>query len=138
MATVTREIVVAAPAAALWSIIGDFAEGPIRMAPGYVVGVTLESPDLRVATFATGTVLRERLITLDHDERRLVYSIIGGSVTPEHNNASMQVFPLDETHAKFVWRHDVLPTELATAFGAAMDHGLEIFKQSVEARTSTT
>jgi hypothetical protein len=60
-----------------------------------------------------------------------VYSIVGGSVTPTHNNASMQVFP-HENGSRFVWIHDVLPDELAETFGASMEHGLQVFEQTVE------
>jgi hypothetical protein len=33
-----------------------------------------------------------------------------------------------------VWIHDVQPDELAIAMSAAMDHGLSIFKQTMESR----
>ncbi|MFI9511172.1 SRPBCC family protein [Nocardia sp. NPDC052566] len=137
MATVTREIIVAANPAEVWAIIGDFADGPSRMAPGFVTETTVRAPGLRVATFADGTVLEERLITLDDAERRFVYSIVGGSVTPEHNNASMQVFDEGDGQSRFVWRHDVLPAALADAFAPKMEQGLAVFKRTVEAAAAS-
>ncbi|MFE7800138.1 SRPBCC family protein [Nocardia sp. NPDC057440] len=132
MGSIKKEIVVEAHVDDVWAIIRDFGQGPIRMAPGYVTECRLDGPGVRVATFVNGTVLRERLIALDEAERRFVYSIVGDSVTPQHNNASMQVFPHDNG-SRFVWIHDVLPDELAVAFGVGMDEGLRVFKETVEA-----
>ncbi|MFI9404464.1 SRPBCC family protein [Nocardia sp. NPDC052316] len=133
MASVKRELIIEAPAEQIWAVIRDFVAGPVRMAPGFATESKLDGQDIRVVEFADGSTLRERLITLDEDERRFVYSIIGGSVTPAHDNASMQVFPHGEAHTRFVWRHDVLPAELAEAFSAGMDEGLRVFKQTREA-----
>ncbi|WP_433710065.1 SRPBCC family protein [Nocardia sp. CA-084685] len=136
MGSVEREIIVEAPVEQVWAIIGDFAHGPIRMAPGFVTDSTLDGPDLRIVTFENGTVLHERFIALDEAERRIVFSIVGGSVTPAHDNSSMQVFPHADG-SRFVWIHDTLPHELADAFGTSMEHGLEVFKQTVENAVST-
>ncbi|MEU4317299.1 hypothetical protein AB0F85_02770 [Nocardia fluminea] len=46
----------------------------------------------------------------------------------------MQVFPHGEGHSRFVWIHDVQPDDLAVPMGAAMRHGLTIFKQTMETR----
>lgn len=77
-------------------------------------------------------MLRERLIALDDEPRRLVFSVIGGTLQPEHDNASMQVVPHGDGGSRFVWIHDVRPDDLAIPMGAGMDHGLSIFKQTVE------
>ncbi|MEV0292638.1 SRPBCC family protein [Nocardia sp. NPDC050710] len=132
MASVEKEIVIEAPVEDVWAIIGDFGQGPIRMAPGFVVDSRLAEPDLRIVTFADGTVVHERLIALDDAKQRFVFSIVGGSVTPIHDNATMRVFPHDDGHSRFVWTHDVLPAELADAFGASMEQGLLLFKRTVE------
>jgi len=137
MGSVKKELIVEAPVEDLWAIIRDFAQGPIRMAPGFVTDCTLNAPDLRVATFVNGTVLHERFIALDEQQHRFVYSIVGGSVTPTHNNSSMQVLP-HENGSRFVWIHDVLPDELADTFGPSMEHGLQVFKQTVESAVATT
>lgn len=132
MATVQKEIIIDADPAAVWTIIGDFADGPVQMAPGFVTDSRLDEPDVRVVTFADGTVARERLITLDEGTRRLVFSVIGGTMQPTHDNASMQVVPHGDGRSRFVWIHDVQPDDLTIPMGAAMDHGLSIIKQTVE------
>ena len=132
MATVTKDILINARPDAVWAIIRDFATCPIRMAPGFVVDTRLEAPDLRVVTFATGAVARERLIGVDDAARRMAYSVVGGTAEPAHDNASMQVYAA-QSGTRFVWIHDVLPDELASGFGAAMEHGLAVFKATMEA-----
>ncbi|MGG7099659.1 SRPBCC family protein [Rhodococcus sp. 24CO] len=133
MASVQNEIIIDADPADVWAVISDFTDGPVRMAPGFVTNSKLEEPGVRIATFADGTVVRERLIALDHQSRRLAYSVIGGTMAPTHDNASMQVFPDADGRSRFVWIHDVQPDDLAIAMGAAMEHGLGIFKQTMEA-----
>ncbi|MEQ4722594.1 SRPBCC family protein [Nonomuraea sp. B19D2] len=132
MATVQKEITIDADPADVWAIIGDFANGPVQMAPGLVTDSRLAEADVRVVAFADGTVARERLIALDEETRRLVYSVIGDTMQPTHDNASMQVVSHGDGRSRFVWIHDVQPDDLVIPMGAAMDHGLSIFKQTVE------
>ena len=131
MALIRTEILIAAAPADVWDVIRDFAAGPLRMAPGFVIGCQTES-DVRVVTFADGVVVHERFVALDDDERRFVYSVIGGSVHPDHDTATMQVVP-DDGGCRFVWTHDVLPDELAAAIRAAMEQGAEVIKRTLQA-----
>jgi len=132
MATVRREIDIEAAAADVWEIISDFSTGPQRMAPGLVTDCRLDTPEVRVVTFANGTVARERLIGIDHHTRRLAFSIIGDTVHPTHDNASMEVIVSAHNRTHFVFIHDVLPNELATPMGAAMDHAILTLKRAME------
>ncbi|MGW4774531.1 SRPBCC family protein [Nocardia sp. NPDC004278] len=132
MASVQKEIIIDVDPAAVWAIISDFTDGPVRMAPGFVTDSRLDEPDVRVVTFADGTVVRERLIALDDERRRFVFSIIGDTIQPAHDNASMQVVPHGDGHSRFVWIHDVRPDDLTIPMGAVMDRALSIFKQTVE------
>ncbi|MFD6455932.1 SRPBCC family protein [Nocardia sp. NPDC060220] len=132
MASVHKEILIDADPAQVWAVISDFTDGPVRMAPGFVTDSRLVEPGVRTATFADGTVVRERLIALDEQSRRIAYSVIGDTMQPTHDNASMQVFPHGDGHSRFVWIHDVQPDDLAVPMGAAMEHGLTIFKQTME------
>ncbi|MGI5290524.1 SRPBCC family protein [Nonomuraea polychroma] len=132
MASVTKEIMIAAHPDKAWEAIGDFAGGPVRMAPGFVTDSTLDGADVRIVTFTGGMVLRERLITVDHADKRLVYSVIGDSAKPVHDNATIQVLTSDGGHSKIVWTHDVLPAELAVEWGVGMAHVLELFKKTLE------
>src|SRR5438874_7600374 len=68
-------------------VIGDCVAGPVNMAPGSVVSSYVDG-GARVVTFASGAVARERLIARDEAARRIVYSLIGDTVRPEHDNAA--------------------------------------------------
>ncbi len=56
MASVQKEIIIDADPAAVWTIISDFTDGPIRMAPGFVTDSRLEEPDVRVNSRTRATL----------------------------------------------------------------------------------
>ncbi|MGW4395339.1 SRPBCC family protein [Amycolatopsis nivea] len=131
MATIREEAVLESSADDVWEVIGDFAAGPRRMAPGFVLDSRAEE-DCRVVTFANGTVVRERRVGVDHDTRRIVYAVVGGDVRPEHDNASMQVLADGEQRCRLVWIRDVLPDELAAPMRKTMSAGLEVIKRTLD------
>ena len=132
MASIIREVVIESSADDVWKVIGEFATGPSRMAPGFVVDTQAEG-DFRTVTFADGTVVTERRIGLDDNARRIAYSIVGGSVEPVHDNASMQAFPDGERRCRLVWTRDVLPDRLAAPIADSMARGLEVVKRTLDA-----
>ncbi len=131
MAFLRTEIPIAADPAYAWDVIGDFAAGPPRMAPGFVVGCEADA-DLRVVTFAAGTVVHERFVARADDERRITYSVVGGSIRPDHDTAEMQVLP-EDGGCRLVWTHDVRPDDLGPLIQAAMDRGAEVIGRTLEA-----
>lgn len=131
MAHVSKEIVIESGAGDVWEVIGNFAKGPLRMAPGLVLDTTADG-DERTVTFADGTVVREKRISLDHDVRRIAYSVVGGTVAPEHDNAAMQIVADGERRCRMVWTRDVLPDELAEPMGKVMAHCLTVVKKTLD------
>jgi hypothetical protein len=131
MASIIVEVVIESSADDVWEVIGEFATGPSRMAPGFVVDTQAEA-DFRTVTFADGTVVTERRIGVDEQARRIAYSIVGGSVEPVHDNASMQAFPYGEGRCRLVWARDVLPDGLAGPMAGSMSRGLEVVKRTLE------
>lgn len=130
MASISKEITIGANADEVWKVIGDFQEGPTRMAPGYVVDTRVDG-DYRIVTFADGVVARERLVSVDHAARRIVYAVVGGTLSPAHDNASMQVIADDEHGCRLIWTHDVLPDDLARPIETAMARGMEAIRQTL-------
>jgi hypothetical protein len=131
MALLRTETSIAATPADVWDVIRDFAAGPLRMAPGFVVGCEADG-DTRVVTFADGAVVRERFVAVDDGERCITYSVVGGGVRPDHDVARMQVLP-DDGGCRFVWTRDLRPDELGPGFQASMDRGAEVIKRTLEA-----
>lgn len=78
-----------------------------RLTPGFVTDVQLEGDD-RIVTFFDGSVVRETLVDLDDDARRLAWTMVEGPY--RHHNGSAQVFPHGDGRARFVWITDILPT----------------------------
>lgn len=131
MASIHTEIEIDVDPAHAWQVIGDWADGPVRMARGHVVSSEADG-GLRVVTFASGTVARERLVARDEAARRIVYSLIGDTMRPDHDNAVMQIVPVGDGRCRFVWSRDVLPDELAEPLRAAMTNAAPIIKRTLE------
>lgn len=131
MAHIRKEISIEASPEAVWDAVRDWGALHERLVPGFVVDTQLDGED-RIVTFANGTVVRELLVDLDDDARRLAWSIVGGPYT--HHNASSQVFAEENGGARFVWIADLLPNGLAAPTGEAMQQGTNVVKQTLEAQ----
>src|SRR5205807_9128541 len=63
-----------------WDALRDFGALHERLAAGFVTETRLEGDD-RIVTFFNGSVMRERLVSVDDEARRLVWSIVDGPYT---------------------------------------------------------
>jgi uncharacterized protein YndB with AHSA1/START domain len=131
MACIRKEIVIDASPEDVWAAVRDWGALHERLVPGFAVDTRLDGED-RIVTFGNGTVLREVLVDLDDETRRLAWSIIDGPYT--HHNASAQVFSEGDGHARFVWTADLLPNDLAASTEEAMGQGTNVVKKTLEAR----
>lgn len=129
MASIRKEIFTKARPDDVWDALRDVGALHTRLAPGFVTDTRLE-PGARVVTFGNGMVVRELIVTIDDDERRVVWSVIGGPLT--HHNASAQVFADAKGLTKVVWIADLLPDEAAGAVGAMMEQGMAVMKQTLD------
>ena len=129
MASIHREVVIDSRPEAAWDALRDIGAIHQRLAPGFVTDVRLEA-GARVVTFGNGLVARELIVSVDDQERRLVWSVVGGQMT--HHNASAQVFAEGENRSRFVWIADLLPDALAPTIAGMMDQGLVVIKQTLE------
>jgi hypothetical protein len=131
MASIRREIRIAADAAGVWAAVRDFGAVHERVAPGFLTGCRMEDDgSVRVVSFSNGMQARERLVDLDDAGRRLVWSVIDGR--PTHHNASMQIFADGDGQCRAVWIADLLPHELAQPIAAMIEHGLAAMKRTLE------
>jgi Polyketide cyclase / dehydrase and lipid transport len=133
MACIRKEVLIDASPQDVWAAVRDWGALHERLVPGFAVDTRLDGED-RIVTFGNGTVLRERLVDLDDESRRLVWAIVDGPYT--HHNASAQVFAEGESGARFVWIADLLPNELAAGTGEAMEQGTNVVKQTMEAQAA--
>jgi Polyketide cyclase / dehydrase and lipid transport len=128
MASIHKEVVIDAEPDAVWDALRDWGALHRRLVPGFVTDCRLDGP-ARVVTFFTGTVVRELLIDLDDETRRLAWSIVDGPY--EHHNASAQVFPVGVDRTRFVWIADLLPDSLADRTRAMMQRGIETVQSTL-------
>lgn len=132
MASIREEIVVQRPAAEVWAAVADAGAIHERLARGFVTDTVLDG-DVRRVTFASGAVVRELLVDIDDDERRLAYAIIESRLELRHHSSSMQVFADGEDSCRLVWVADLLPDEAAATFAAVMRAGSEAMRTTLEA-----
>ena len=135
MACIRKEVLIDASPEDVWAAVRDWGALHERLVPGFAVDTRLDGED-RIVTFGNGTVLRERLVDLDDESRRLAWAVVDGPYTP--HNASAQVFAEGENGARFVWTADLLPNELAAGTGEAMEQGTNVVKQTLEAQAART
>lgn len=129
MASVVKEIRVGVSADAAWDAIRDIGALHTRLVPGFVIGTTVEEGGVaRVVTFANGMVVREPIVALDEERRRLVWSAEGGRTT--HYNGSAQVVR-DGGDVHVLWTADFLPHEARDAIEAAMTAGAAAMERAL-------
>jgi Polyketide cyclase / dehydrase and lipid transport len=134
MATLRKQIALDAGATNVWSAVRDFGQVHTRVAPGFLTKLEMDHNSKgcdRVITFFNGLVARERLVTVDDESCRLVYSVVEGR--PSHYSAAVQVFPEGDGRSRVVWTIDLLPDELAPTVDGMMDHALPLMKKTLEA-----
>lgn len=129
MASVHREIVIEAPAEAVWDAVRDVGQAHTRLVPGVLTDVKLE-PGARIVTFANGLQVRELVVSVDDERRRFAYTVVGGRAS--HHNASMQVLPEGPARCRLVWATDLLPDEVAAPVAALMDQGAAAMKRTLD------
>jgi len=90
MASIHREISLAARAEDVWDAVRDVGNIHQRLCPGFVTDCRMEGDAARIVTFGNGMTVKELIVDLDDKARRLSWSAVGGRLS--HHNASMQIF----------------------------------------------
>lgn len=134
MATIYQEFVVEAPAQFVWEAIKDVGAVHRRLAQGFVTGTELRDRE-RTVTFANDVVVREKIIGVNDDVRRLSYCVVGGPAA--HHNASFQVFPTGPQQSRVLWITDLLPDDMQAPIGHMVERGAQAIKQTLERSYAT-
>lgn len=129
MASIRKEVQIDARPEDVWSALRDWGAIHQRLVPGFVVDARLDGAD-RIVTFFNGAEVRERLIDLDDDASRLVWSVVDGPYS--HHNGAAQVFAEGEDRCRFVWVADLLPDAAAAPTEEMMERGIGVIKQTLE------
>lgn len=128
MASIRKEITARASVEQVWDAMRDIGALHTRLVPGFVVNTELE-PGARVVTFANGRVVRERMISIDDEDRRPVWSATG--VLLAHHNGAAQVIENLDGSTRIVWTAALLPDTATTTVNEMMDEGMSAMKAAL-------
>lgn len=131
MASLQRHVDIAGSAETVWDAVRDYGQLHVRIAPGLVTDTVLEEGGaFRIVTFANGMSLREALLGIDDENRRLAWS--AASDLWHHHNASLTVTDLGAGKSRTTWIADVLPDEAGETIKVIMEMGLDAMKAHME------
>ncbi|MFM9632877.1 SRPBCC family protein [Streptomyces galilaeus] len=132
MAHIHKEFLINNSPENIWDALREVGAVHQRLAPGFVTDTRMET-DTRIVTFANGVVVHELIVDIDETARRVAYAVVGGSMTPKHHHASMQVLADAEGRSRFVWTMDVTPDELAGPISEMAEQGARIMQETLTA-----
>ncbi len=93
MASIHKDIVIEVPPEHVWAAVRDVGAVHQRLTPGILVDTQLNG-DERIITFARGAVVRELIVALDDEARRLAYAVVEGSKRTTYHHASCRSLPV--------------------------------------------
>ncbi|WP_216903059.1 SRPBCC family protein [Nocardia alni] len=132
MASIRHDIAIDASPQHVWDVVRDVGAVHERLLPGRVVGTRIDGVE-RFLTFPDGHVIRELIIAIDEQSRRLAYSVVDGARPAlEYHHASFEVRAEGEC-ARLMWITDVLPDAAAPEIRIRTEYGIAEMKQAIEA-----
>ncbi|MFE3258217.1 SRPBCC family protein [Nocardia sp. NPDC059091] len=132
MASIRHEIAIHASPHHVWEVIRDIGAVHERLLPGRVAGTRIDGAH-RFLTFPDGHVIRELIISVDDDTRRLAYSVAEGARPRlDYHHACFEV-RADADHARLIWTTDLLPDSAAPEVRIRTQYGIAEMKQAIEA-----
>jgi uncharacterized protein YndB with AHSA1/START domain len=129
MAAIHIETPIRAPAQQVWQALAATGDAHLAFA-GVLTDCRLEGEDLRVATFANGQVVKERIVSVEPQRMRIAYAVIESQFV--HHSASMQVVPRGDEECAFIWITDVLPHDAAASITPLMEQGARALRGVME------
>jgi hypothetical protein len=126
MASIRREVLLHSPIHRVWDALRDVGALHTGLVPGFVVDTRLEA-GARIVTFSNGMVVKELIVDIDEQQRRVAWSAVGTALT--HHNASFQLFEESNDRTRGVWIADLLPHEAAPRVAAMIEEGLAAMKR---------
>jgi carbon monoxide dehydrogenase subunit G len=133
MASLRREIQLDRSPEDVWAALRDIGAVHERLARGFVVDTTTEAdPVARIVTFANGAVVRELIVDVDDERRRIAYAAVEGPLGSTHHNASFEVTRAPDGGTLLVWVTDVLPDVVVPAVEGMMDKGVAAMRHTLD------
>jgi hypothetical protein len=132
MASIRREAAVEVGADQAWAALRMVGEAHKLFAP-VLVDANIAG-EIRTVRFANGMVVRERIIDIDNERRRLAYSVLDGPGMTYHH-ASMQVIDAGPGRCQVIWITDFLPEDVGKNLAPLIEQGTSALKSNLETRS---
>lgn len=132
MASIRQEIVIDADPVAVWDAVRDVGAVNRRLVPGRAAAARLDG-DERILTFDDGHEIRELILDIDDQTRRLAYAVVAGDqLGLTFHHATFEVFAEGSQQSRLVWTTDFLPHHLADAVRPRVAVGAQVMKRTLE------
>jgi len=118
MATIYGSVTLDLSVDDLWAMIADVGGLSALLD---VIQESSASGDQRSCTLADGASLRETIVGVDEENRRVAYTITESPFPLEHHAASMQALEARDGKSTFLWITDLKPDGLADSFRQLID-----------------
>lgn len=130
--TIRKEILIEASPEQVWDAVRDVGAVHRRLVPKYTEDTRMHGYE-RTLTMLGGAMVREYIVSVDDQARRMAYAVIESRTPLLHHHASFQVFPHEDCVARLVWTTDFLPDDLTAEIQARVDRGSQVMKATIEA-----
>ncbi len=121
MASIYAEVTINRTADEVWADVSDVGEISGMLD---IVSASSADGDVRKCTLANGAEIAEKILSIDHENRRVGYTITEG-LPFDHHAASMQVFDAGNGTSTLRWITDVKPDAEAERMGPMFRADLE-------------
>lgn len=122
------EVTIARSPEDVWALVGDFG-GLGDWMPG-IESCELDGDVRKLQTM--GMEIHEQLVERDETDRRISYTIVQSPMPLEHHLATLTVTP-EGNGSRLEWAYEVLPDEMAAAFGPVYEGSIKAVKEHLEA-----
>jgi len=130
MATIRKEVLIDTTPEKAWDALRDIGALHTRLVAGFVTDTKLDG-NARVVTFSNGMVVREEIVSVDENQKRVAWAIVGQQF--HHYNGAAQILANGKGGIRVVWITDLLPDAMAPAIDNAMTNGIAAMKKTLEA-----
>ncbi|MDG0809171.1 SRPBCC family protein [Cohnella rhizosphaerae] len=131
MPSIRKETIIDRPPEQVWDAVRDVGAFHLRLVPGYTQNTLLDGNE-RTLILPNGDAVRELIVSVDDESRRMVFAVKEGRLPLVHHNASFQVLPHGDRGSIFVWVTDFLPETLSADIQAQTDRVSAVIKHTIE------
>ena len=128
IATIYREAEIDVSVDKLWEALSDVAN--VDKLLSYLESAEIDG-DFRTCAMDGGGELRELIVSIDQERRRVAYSIVEGPFGFEHHSSSWRAVA-DGDKAVFIWETDVMPHSIAEVLEPVIDQSINDIRDAIE------